>query len=126
MTLLRTMNDAASMDDVPLSLGLEMVERAFQPALDAYAAGQLTDEQLYDKTEWATRWVWPWEHYLPMFRFARDRGIPLVALNADSETLRRVPVAGLGALSGPELKALVPDPYGFAAITKEPFFGRYA
>ena len=124
-SLLLGMADAAARDGVPLILGLEMFERAFQPALDAYCAGSLSDTELYSATEWATRWVWPWDQYLPIFQLARERGVKLVALNTDTEVLRRVPVEGLGSLSVDQRADLVPDPQGFITATRDPFFGRY-
>jgi uncharacterized iron-regulated protein len=124
-SLLRAMADAADRDGVPLVLGLEMVERAFQSALDAYSARSISDAELYTATEWATRWVWPWEQYLPILQLARDRGVGLVALNTDTEVLRRVPIEGLESLNPAQRASLVPDPEGFVSATTDPFFGRY-
>lgn len=124
-SLLRAMADAADRDGVPLVLGLEMVERAFQPALDAYSARSISDAELYTATEWATRWVWSFDEYLPILQLARDRGVGLVALNTDTEVLRRVPVEGLESLDSAQRASLVPDPDGFVSATRDPFFGRY-
>lgn len=117
-SLLRAMADAADRDGVPLVLGLEMVERAFQPALDAYSARTISDAELYTATEWATRWVWPWEQYLPILQLARERNVGLVALNTDTEVLRRVPVEGLESLDAAQRASLVPDPEGFVSATR--------
>lgn len=120
------MADAADRDSVPLVLGLEMVERAFQPVLDAYSEHSITAAEFYTKSEWATRWFWPWEQYLPILALARERGVKMVALNTDTEVLRRVPIEGLESLGPAQRSSLVPDPDGFIAATREPFFGRYA
>ena len=50
---------------------------------------------LLREVEWATRWQWPAGPYMPIFRLARELGMPLVALNVADETLDRV--------SGPSL-----------------------
>jgi uncharacterized iron-regulated protein len=41
-------------------------------------------------TQWETRWVWPFEQYLPVLRAARKLGVPLVALGANSELLANI------------------------------------
>ena len=45
---------------------------------------------LLREVEWATRWQWPAGPYMPIFRLARELGMPLVALNVADETLDRV------------------------------------
>ena len=43
----------------PIAVGLEAVQRRFQPVLDDYVAGRITEEQLEAATEWRQRWFWP-------------------------------------------------------------------
>lgn len=78
----------------PLAVGLEMVQQRFQPVLDAYIDKSIDELDLYLQTEWETRWVWPFEQYLPVMRAARRLSIPLVALSADSELLNQIKEAG--------------------------------
>ena len=125
LELLRTMADAAERDRQPLTLGLEMFERRFQPVLDAYSAGELSDEELFERSEWRDRWVWPYEAYLPIWREARDRGVKMVALNTDTEVLLPVPISGLESLPAGARRDLVPDPVGFVEATRAPHFKRY-
>ena len=125
LALLQQMADAADTDGVGLALGVEMFERAKQPVLDAYVAGDLSDSELYEQTEWSTRWAWDFDAYAPIWREARERRIRIVALNTDTEVIRPVVVGGLPALSNASRSELVPDPMGFAQATTHPYFGRY-
>ena len=49
------------------------------------ASGMPRSQDLYDATEWSTRWVWPFELYAPVFEAAKANGSPLVALNPATE-----------------------------------------
>ncbi|CAM9595553.1 unnamed protein product [Choristocarpus tenellus] len=80
-----------------LAIGLEQVERQFQPALDAYIASggkaqsspgeekatEEADAELKRDTQWEARSLFPFESYLPVLHMARTRGIPLVALGVE-------------------------------------------
>ena len=101
---------------LPMAVGLEAVQRRFQPALDSFVAGRIGEEELEDATEWRKRWFWPFAAYAPVFRACRELGIPLLALNVDSEDLSRVEVGGLPALPPETLRSYVTDPEGFSAF----------
>ena len=62
---------------------------------------------MLERTEWATRWGFGWEMYAPMLRLCRERGIPVIALNAEKEITRTVSREGLDALT-PEQRASLP------------------
>lgn len=112
----RVVEELVARDAGPLTVALEMVERPFQPALDAYIAGTLSDDALYEATEWADRWGWPYENYLPLLHACRRHGVPLLAMSLPGDLVRRVRLGGgLEALSRPELRAVLPDPTGYAA-----------
>lgn len=107
-------------------VGLEMVQQRFQSALDRFVAGDLDELGLYVETEWDTRWVWPYEIYLPVFRLCRKYRIPLVALSLNSEVLAKVRAeGGIENLSKEEVRTHIGDPAAFAAISKLPAFKRY-
>lgn len=83
-----------------LAIALEMFQRPFQPILDSYLAGTITEDQLREQTEYDTRWGFDWELYLPILRFAKDRQIPLIALNTPAEITQKVAVSGINSLQG--------------------------
>jgi hypothetical protein len=74
--------------DPRLVLGFEMFPRRAQPALDRWVAGQLTEAQFLAETDWAQVWGFDPALYLPIFRFARDNRIPMLALNVSSRLVR--------------------------------------
>ena len=54
-----------------MAVGLEAVQRRFQPVLDDYLKGNINLAQLEQQTEWSTRWTWPFANYVPVFEAAR-------------------------------------------------------
>ncbi len=72
-------------------------------------AGNLSLEQLRQGVEWNTRWNWSFDTYAPVFRLAQQRGIPLVALNVNSEDLALVEKEGLPGLPKDRLKEYIID-----------------
>jgi len=113
-----------------IAVGLEMVQEQFQWALDAYIKGDIKDDAaaekaLYDGVEWAERWQWSYENYLPVFRLARARKIPLIALNVDSAAMEKVRFGGFENLPQKDRDLYVDDKKGFIAFAKTPGFVDY-
>lgn len=71
------------------AVGLEQVQQQFQPQLDAYVAGRLDERRLLQQIEYFDRWGFDYRLYRPIFRYAREHGVPLVALNVDGELRRK-------------------------------------
>ena len=42
--------------DVDLAIGMEMFQQPFQPALDAYIAGEINEEEMLRRTDYFERW----------------------------------------------------------------------
>ena len=87
-----------------IAIGLEMFQRPFQPVLDQYIAGEITEAELIAQSEYETRWGYDWELYAPIFRYAQAEQIPLIALNTPTEITRKVARQGLASLSGDDLE----------------------
>ena len=83
---------------VPLQLGLEMVPAPRQAALDRYATGATDETTFLKEVGWAEVWGHDPALYLPLLRWARQRGVPLLALNAEPALVRRVRRQGLAAV----------------------------
>jgi uncharacterized iron-regulated protein len=81
-----------------LSLGLEMIPATRQPILDRYSAGRLDEASFLKEVGWQEVWGHDPELYLPLLRWARAQGIPLLALNAEPALVRRVRQEGLTAI----------------------------
>jgi uncharacterized iron-regulated protein len=77
-----------------LVLGFEMFPRASQPALDRWVAGGESEAAFLKDSRWAEVWGFPPELYMPIFRFARDHHVPMVALNVSHALVHQVAQGG--------------------------------
>lgn len=91
-----------------LAIAFEMFQRPFQPILDRYAAGEITEAEFIQQTEYEQRWGFPWEFYAPVLRFAQAHDLPIVALNAPSEVVRQVAREGVDSLDDSDLRYIPP------------------
>jgi uncharacterized iron-regulated protein len=91
-----------------LAIALEMFQRPFQPILDRYLAGELTEVELQQQSEYDQRWGFPWQLYAPILRFAKQNRLRLLALNTPTEVTRKVGKQGLVNLSPPDLQFIPP------------------
>lgn len=102
----------------PMAIGLEQVQRQFQPVLDDFVAGKISVAALRKGVQWEKRWVWPFSVYEDIFFAARELKIPMIALNVDSEDLGPVEREGYPALGKERLRRYIKDPVGFADFSK--------
>lgn len=91
-----------------LAIGMEFFQQPFQQPLDAYIRGELDERGMLRRTEYYDRWRYDYRLYAPILRFAREQGIPLVALNLPAELTQKVSRVGLDDLSDEE-RAQIPD-----------------
>jgi uncharacterized iron-regulated protein len=91
-----------------LALGMEMVQRPFQGALDDFAAGRIDDDAMRSRTGWADRWGYDYNLYGPTIHAAIAAHGTLLALNASKELTKKVVHHGLESLT-PDEKAQVPE-----------------
>ena len=89
-----------------MALGMEMFGRSAQATLDQWVAGEL-DEKSFLR-EWYANWTAEYGYYRKILEFARDRKIPVVALNATDEQVRGLSEKGLEGLSE-EMREGIPD-----------------
>ncbi len=90
-----------------LAIGMEMFQQPFQEALDAYIAGEIDEDEMLRRTDYFERWRFDYRLYRPILRFAREQGIPVIALNLEREITTKVGDGGLEALSAEE-RARIP------------------
>lgn len=89
-----------------VGVGLEMWSQEWQPALIAFSKGRLSSAELVRKTDYEQDWGYPFAYYRPQLERARDLGLPLIALNADPDTVRKVATEGIDALNRHERRQL--------------------
>jgi uncharacterized iron-regulated protein len=81
-----------------LVLGFEMFPRRVQPVLDRWVNGELSEADFLRDVDWAEVWGYDAELYLPLFHFARMHRLPMLALNIDRATSRRIVQRGLSGV----------------------------
>jgi len=74
----------------PLVIGFEMFPRKAQPVLDEWVRGALSEKEFLEKVEWNRVWQFNPSLYMPIFHFARQHRLPMVALNVDHSLIREV------------------------------------
>jgi hypothetical protein len=61
--------------------GLEMIPSQFQKELDQFQQGKLSLSEFHNILSYQHEWGFPWKHYAPIFNWAREQGVRLIALN---------------------------------------------
>jgi len=83
-------------------LGFEMFPRRVQPVLDRWSKGELNETTFLREVDWMQIWGIASEHYLPLFHFACMHRLPMLALNVDRVTNRRVAAQGFASVPSAE------------------------
>lgn len=109
-----------------VTLGMEMFTRSQQPVLDRWVAGELDEKAFLKASRWFDNWKMDFAYYRDLLIFARDRHIPVLALNAEKSMVQAVRTKPIEELT-PEEKAQLPqmdltDPYQ-RALTEGIFGG---
>jgi len=91
-----------------IAIAMEMFQRPYQGVLDRYLAGQLSEEELVEQSQYNQRWGFPWEYYAPILRFAKANQLPVLALNTPTEVTRKVALEGLESLTPAERRYIPP------------------
>jgi len=81
------------------AIGVEFIQKPFQSALDAYISGAISEREFLERSEYFDRWGFDFRLYRPIFQFAKEHMIPMVALNADRELVEKTGKVGLEGLS---------------------------
>ncbi|MBU5615151.1 ChaN family lipoprotein [Geomonas azotofigens] len=97
------------------ALGMEMFVRSQQPVLDRWVAGDLDEKAFLKASRWYDNWKMDFAYYRDLLLYAKEKHIPVVALNAEKELVQAVRSKPLEELT-PEQKAQLPemdfsDPY---------------
>ena len=97
-----------------VALGVEMLERPYQPDADAFVRGTM-DEKGFQRA-WQRSWS-DFASYREILRFVREKRIPLLALNADQAMRRAVRDSGTAPAAATDLPEMDGrDPYHRAYV----------
>jgi uncharacterized iron-regulated protein len=89
-------------------IGLEMYPYTEQRFLDQWRDGLLTEEGFLRLSRWYDNWGYNWLYYRDIFLLARDRRLPMFAVNTPREVVSAVRKKGLANLT-PEEAAHIPS-----------------
>ncbi len=95
--------------DPDIAIGVEYLQRRFQPAVDDFVAGRTTEREFLRATEYYSGWGYDYRLYAPIFRFARQHHVPVRALNVPPSLPAAVAKVGFDGLSA-EQHAELPEP----------------
>lgn len=96
-------------------VGFESFPRHVQPVLDQWVNGELDAGAFLKAVEWRKVWGYDADLYLPLFHFARQNRVPMVALNVDRALVSRVSHEGWSVIPADERAGLSdPAPAGDA------------
>lgn len=103
------------------ALAMEMFVPSQQLALDRWVAGELDEKGFLRESKWFDNWRMDFGYYRDILLLARERHIPVIALNAEKDLVRGVRDKELKELH-PEEQAKLPeidpdDPYQKALVT---------
>ncbi len=83
----------------PLALAMEMFPRESQPVLDRFSRKEIDEDVFLKEVNWDGVWGYPFRFYRPILMFAREKGIPVVGLNAPRDVVSKIASAGLDSLT---------------------------
>ncbi|MDP1996274.1 MAG: ChaN family lipoprotein [Gallionella sp.] len=81
-----------------IAIGFEMFPRRVQPVLDRWVAGELSEAEFLNQVDWKAVWSYNPQFYLPLFHFARQHRLPMLALNVDRSLVQQVSTHGWDAV----------------------------
>lgn len=101
-----------------IAIGVEWFQARFQQHLDDYIEKRSSEKEMLTRTEYYSRWRFDYRLYRPIMQFAREHGIPVIALNASTELIRAISAAGIDDLPE-DLEAQLPSSYDFSNAAYE-------
>ncbi len=89
-----------------IGVGVEMLPRSTQGDLDRWVEGSLDEASFLEAVRWEENWGFPFALYRPIFALAREKSIPMRALNAPPGVVRKVSRQGLASLNAEERRSV--------------------
>lgn len=85
-----------------IGIGVEWFQQQYQPILNNYLAGKISEDELLAQTDYYNRWRYDFRMLRPILEYAKANNIPVIALNAPAELTSKVGMQGLDSLSKEE------------------------
>ncbi len=74
--------------DRPIALGLECLFIEDQVKVDKFIQGKLGEQEFLKSIQWKKKWGFAWEHYRPLFVWAKENDVQVFALNRSNTSKR--------------------------------------
>lgn len=89
-----------------IGVGLEMLPHTAQEVLDRWGDTDMEEAAFLEAVDWEGNWGFPFSLYRPIFALAREKRLPMRALNAPANIVRKVSRQGLSSLGVEERGAI--------------------
>jgi uncharacterized iron-regulated protein len=93
---LRVIQDVTARHET--AVGMEMIDHPYQPVLDKWSEGELSEQAFLEKTQWYANWRFDFDLYRGIFETIRDNRIPLIGLNLPFSIPPKISVGGIDNL----------------------------
>ncbi len=87
---LQVLKELAERHPGRLALGMEMFVRSQQPVLDRWVAGELDEKAFLKESHWYDNWKMNYAYYRDLLNLAREKHIPVIALDAERKLVKAV------------------------------------
>jgi len=88
------------------AVGMEMFVRSQQPVLDRWVKGELDEKAFLKEARWFENWNMDFSYYRDLLNFAREKQIPVIALDAEKGLVKAVRSKTRDQLNATELAQL--------------------
>ncbi len=78
-----------------IAIAMEMFQAPFQKYLDKYVECEIDEDKMLELTEYKKRWKFDINLYRDIWRFAKENGIRIIAMNIPTELLKEIREKGL-------------------------------
>ncbi|MCV6638305.1 ChaN family lipoprotein [Candidatus Albibeggiatoa sp. nov. NOAA] len=82
-----------------VAIGMEMFQRPYQQALDEYIGEMSNEKHFLQDSAYFAKWRFDYNLYKPIIDYAREQGIPVIALNIEGDVTRSTGREGLHNLT---------------------------
>ena len=80
------------------AVGVEMIDHTYQPVLDKWSQGELSEPDFLEKIQWYANWRYDFDLYRGIFETVRDKHLPLIGLNLPFHIPPKIAVGGIDNL----------------------------
>ncbi len=98
LKIIRKLYDAHS----DLKIAMEMFDHTYQPVLDKWSKGDLTEDVFLRQTHWYANWKFNYGLYRDILDFIRNKNIPVIGLNIPFHIPAKIAIGGVESLSSHE------------------------